>query len=406
MPAPTRPEEEIFVTRNVEAEIRFLMKTDPDYVAKSLGHWDRALFCQICRENAEVELPAYLAALCIQQEKSFDAPWFFPGIVEALIRLIDERAEAIKAGLVMTEVMSQIFDALDYTYAMKKMTQIRGSSRFGKTEGLRTHCFMWPGRERLVTVPSSNSQQAFLRAIAEALGMDTSYGSDAERLRGRIRDVLNQTGIFLIFDEAAFLIPRNYTKTTPPYRMDFVRTELFDRGLPVALGVTPQQYEAALAQYTEVTKYAFEQFEGRCQTLELPKQLEEADLLMVAKSYFPKITRKADLLDVASYASSSENGLQAIRDIADRARYISQLDRAELGMDEVNAAIAWLFPKQATYSQPIEAPCRGISAPVKPVLQGVQSVRSGATGDRLLDSCAVRGAGLQLVSTKPILIET
>src|SRR5262249_41168398 len=151
-------------------------------------------------------------------------------------------AEVTSRRLAMTAVTGKVFEVLDYASQERAMVRIEGDSRFGKTEAVRAWCEMRPGKARLVSVPSSNSLADLHRRIAEALGIDVSYANRSGLMKERIEFVLQHSGIFLVLDEAAFLVPQNYCAFTSPARLNWVRTEIVDRGLPVALIVTPQTF--------------------------------------------------------------------------------------------------------------------------------------------------------------------
>jgi hypothetical protein len=207
-------------------------------------HMDLNYFRKACTDLALEELPEYLASLCLDQKQGFerksrlrrrDDAWYFDDVVGALFEFIELRAEKIKRGLVMTVVAKQVFRVLGIASRTKLMILLRGGSRFGKTECLEAYCQMWPGRARLVTVPESNGIRDFLHAIATAIGIDARYGTNPRLLRGLIADVMKLSGLFLVFDEGHFLIPRSYTERTSPDRLNWVRAQLFDWGWPVVV---------------------------------------------------------------------------------------------------------------------------------------------------------------------------
>ena len=117
----------------------------------------------------------------------------------------------------MTDVAKLVFDALDYAQAERVMVRIEGGSRFGKTEALQTWCDMRPGLARLVRVPCDNGMGSFYRRIGEALGIECSFNSNVCRLKERIEYVVKHSGLFLVLDEGAFLIPQEYTESTAPH---------------------------------------------------------------------------------------------------------------------------------------------------------------------------------------------
>src|SRR5262249_6710491 len=142
--------------------------------------------------------------------------------------------------LAMTTVAKRVFDAMDFAVQERAVASVKGNARFGKTESARVYCQMHPGRFRLLDVPSSNALSDLYMAVAKAFGLDGSYGSGAQRLRSRIEYILEHTGIGLALDEFHFALPQNYTPTTAPARLNWIRTEIMRRELPLVLLMTIQ----------------------------------------------------------------------------------------------------------------------------------------------------------------------
>ena len=232
--------------------------------------------------------------------------WFFDNVQEAVVEMIDREAARVQKRLAMTEVTKLVFETLDYALAERVMARVEGNSRFGKTESLKTYCQMRPGLLRYVQTPASNSISDLVRKVAEALGMDTSYGSSTAGLRARIEFILGETGLGLVPDEAQFLVPQNYGAATAPQRLNWVRMEIVNRGLPLVMASTPQTFQPAIDRYVKKTRYTMEQFMGRlCLTSLLPQVLSEGDLLAVGRIHFPELGENA-LGYIANEARLSE----------------------------------------------------------------------------------------------------
>ena len=403
-----------------------------------------SLFRDQCQAIALQRLPAWLFALCTEKTKgrseedaalteAFDDPsarfdpdghgrygwqtryagevWFFGDAIGAMIELMDRRAGEVQKRLAMTEVAEQVFDALDYALSAKVMVRIVGASRFGKTESLQTWCDMRPGLARLVRVPCDNSMHSFFKRIGEALGVDCSYGSSSSRLKERIEYVIEHSGLFLVLDEGAFLIPQNYTETTAPHRLNWVRTEIVDRNLPVAIAVTPQSFDSAVRRFVKKTQYTMEQFFGRSfLTRVLPASLPEADMIAVARIHFPEMDD--DILGyIANEARLSQNYLQAVEAIAELARWKAAKGKRRLGVKDLRAAAAEVLPREPAAVAPVPAPDknavargrsvgRGLVAVNEPLTAGSRAVKPAAAGGGEGDfpSCSLRGSGLERVS--------
>jgi len=365
-------------------------------VASYLKRKTKAELVEICRKAAIQLLPQFLLALCTE----IDAPrnvWYMDDMESVLFEFMDRFAAEASKGLARTVIYERVLESLDRTVETQAMTILRGNSRFGKTEALKAGCGMWPGRMRLVTVPPSNSFREFIVSIAHALGMDAAPGTSTDTLRAKISHVLHAIGMFMVFDEGSYIVPQSFTRTTSPRRMNWIRAELFDQGLPVLIAVTPQWYDdpktGALHKFVKGTNYAIEQFTGRCQSESLPDELEDADLIKVAQFHFPELTKESDLLDIASCALVSDNYLQTIENISKRARYIMRkAGQGTFTMKWAKAAIDQMFPKpvarnaggaaveKQVFNEPLTAP----STPVNRLKNKALSV-SSLRGDAILE---------------------
>lgn len=325
----------------------------------ALKPYDAERFRAVCRSAALDILPRFFAALCCNMEQKFEDRltgadsfgrtgrlWFFHDVIGTAIEFMDRRAEQIRGRLAMTAVAKMVFQELDYALAEKVMIQIHGQSRFGKTEALETWTAMRPGLARLVRVPCSNSMNDFLKRVGEALGIDCSYGSRPDRLRDRIEYVVQHSGLFLVLDEASFLIPQTYQEHTPPARLNWLRTEIVDRNLPLAMAATPQSYQGAVNRFVKKTRYTFEQFVGRnFLVVKLPDKLSEADMIAVAKVHFPDMDEDS-LSFIAAEARLSQNYLQAVEAIAKRTRFLASRRGRSVTFAEVEAAVADVIPRR------------------------------------------------------------
>ena len=75
----------------------------------------------------------------------FSEIWFFGDLIGTLFEFMDRRAARVQKRIAMTEVATQVFDTLDFALAERVMVRIEGSSRFGKTEAMKTWCEMLAG---------------------------------------------------------------------------------------------------------------------------------------------------------------------------------------------------------------------------------------------------------------------
>src|SRR5690606_34105908 len=131
-------------------------------------------------------------------------PDYLPDFHTLLLAKMDEQARTATTMLAQTVVVDKVFDALDYALSetgAKMLVRIEGDSRFGKTEAVTAWCNMRPGLARLVTVPPSNTDLDFFKAIADALGMDYTITVTARQLRERVEYVVSHAGLMLVLDE-------------------------------------------------------------------------------------------------------------------------------------------------------------------------------------------------------------
>ena len=372
---PFLPEErdvfEVILTESSPRELAEMGVMDRKALEAGLKEFDAERVVQICREAAIEKLPGYFAELCTEKSKGFgpsrERLWYFHDVIDAVFEYMDRWAARVQKRLAMTEVAKLVFDRLDYALKAKKMVRIEGSSRFGKTEALAAWTDMRPGLARLVRVPCDNSMNSFFKRIGEALGIDCSYGSSAARLKERVEYIIQHSGLFLALDEAHFLVAQNYGATSAPNRLNWVRTEIVDRGLPLALIVTPQSFSQALDRFVRKTGYNMDQFLGRqALSCPLPDELSEADLIAVARIHFPELGENA--LDyIANEARLSQNYLQAVDAISSRAKHLASLRNGRVSLKDVKTAVKEVLGRRISPAAPEgDAPETVVEAPKAP----------------------------------------
>ena len=434
-------------------------------------------FREICHRAALETLPEYFTALCTEKSRKFGGAesredtednfdddddygaqdlsakkagittqsipagsvWFFHDVLGAVTDFMARAAVKVKQRLAMTELAKLIFDRLDYALAEKVMVRIEGGSRFGKTEGFSAWAEMHLGLARLVRVPCDNSMSCFLKRIGEAMGMDFSYGSNLSRLKERVEYVIQHGGLFLLLDKAHFLAPMNFTESTSPHRLNWVRTEIVDRHFPLAISVRPQAFKSAIDCFVKRTRYDMTQFFGReFLPCVLPDVLSEADLIAVARIHFPGLSDNA-LGYIANEARLSQNYLQAVEAIARRARFLASKRGGAVRRTDVETAVSEVLARrsisasqgadgaqvdlqEATTKVTKPAAGRRVNEPLMPGSRGIQPAgmahdpeaafgsrvlrSAGPTADADLDNRSLRGAGPERVAAEPILATT
>lgn len=349
-------------------------------------------FYRICRAGAGAQIESLIYSLCNETAKAFDPVPCFHDVYGAIFEAMDAWAAEKKKELAQTEVARKIFDALDYALSERILVRISGDSRFGKTESIATYCAMYPGRIRLITVPCSNCEADLFRAVADAFGIVYSLKTTFRSIKEKVEFVLRFGQVGVALDESQFLLPIHFSETTPPMRLNWVRTQIIDRGVPCILVSTPQSYKQAVNKYLRKTGYAFEQFVGRNKFLvELPTNLSHEDLMAVARVHFPELDE--DYLElIAGTAMVSDSYLQAVENIGRRARFIAKRGgRDKIGIDDVDLAISEVMPSyvpsqpktarakpvqplKPSFAAPLQTACKAVEKP------GVSALAAGAGG--------------------------
>lgn len=316
-------------------------------------------FWKSCVMAALERLPQILAKFCNEQDAliedgesvqcgawAYGSPgWFFCGLVEALFLMMDRHAEKVSKQIAHTSLSKTVFRELQFCLSQGVPVSIVGDPRFGKTTAIGIWCNMRPGRARLVTVPDTNREWDFYKAHAAALGYSFNDRTPTRELKQAVEYILDQSRLAPIYDEAHFLFPQNYSATTAPKRLNWIRCQVIDKGLPCAFFATPQTYKQSLSAFVKKTGYDMEQWIGRMPpTVVLEPELSKSDLLAVARIHFPEID--ADYLELmAAKAMQAEGYLKNLELTARRARFLAQeKGRAQINLEDVQEAIAYMTP--------------------------------------------------------------
>ncbi|MEQ1853274.1 MAG: AAA family ATPase [Chthoniobacteraceae bacterium] len=346
-------------------------------------------FTENLREIAERELAQYLLNLCERPDVRFTrsgesrggerAPWYFVRVADAILRFIDRRKLEIAATIAETAVSREIFHWLGKARTTARSIVISGNSRFGKTEAVRAWAAMNPGLARIVETPAAGGEGDFLRAIADALGIERGAGQRGHELREQIEFVLKQFRPVLIFEEASFLYPANFSKNTMPARLNWVRRSVMDREIPCAFVWTPQTHRDARNRFLKATNFAIEQFDGRIlRTVNLPAEIPREDHLAIARIHFrelPKDRREVfSQLIVGNVTALERNYCSDVSNIA-ALTYSNAADagRAIPNLEDIKAAIADVLPTATALPGPAPARSRKCSASPAPLRTSLES---------------------------------
>jgi hypothetical protein len=344
-------------------------------IEKVLRRLTRSFIHEFCVNEAKENLADYFKQLCetphvgllpCDRNEGAGAPWYFEKVAKALLAFIEARADRTRSGLAETEVVKVIRRELAKARRMQKSFMVTGNSRFAKSETVKTEAIADPGRYRLVETPRGNAISDLVREVAKSYGLEFELRTTVRELYERIDYVRRFSNLQLIFDEAQFLLPANYSRNTEPARLNWIRRSFMDQGSLVIFVCTPQSYETATERFVKKTGFSIDQFHGRFYEIKLPAELGEDDLRAVSRfhsgdldeAYVQKVvgtvlTHKGNLSDVEKIVSrAKDNALEHGRRQPNRA--------------DINAAIGVVFPNvepalPAQKAQPkpsIQRPCK------------------------------------------------
>jgi hypothetical protein len=289
---------------------------------KNPASYPAATFRDLCLQAATAGLEDEIKILCL--DPGFDlaasAPWYFSALMDVL-REHHQQWIVEKSNVVMTALGREVFEALDYTLESASLSLLEGNPRLGKSFAARAWCEQHPGKARFIQVPPGNDDTSFFRDLARGLGLGNFLNYNTVQIRERVESVLRTGDIFLVLDEAQRLWPQRNLRYGYPNRIVWVMA-MRDAGVPICMIATPQFIQAQKA--IEKAGWYSAQFTGRIgHYVELPTDLEPADLIAVARALLPAAGEPA-LKALAVYARTSSRYLAAIESISKRASYIAQ----------------------------------------------------------------------------------
>ncbi|MFO1499175.1 MAG: AAA family ATPase [Verrucomicrobiota bacterium] len=332
---------------------------------------------EACRQKAEQDLARFLSDLCLLKDRQCKSPWYLPSLLDRLFDQMDSHRGAVLDQIASTETTRQAFHWLEFAFESKTPVPLVGSSRFGKTTSIRAWCESRPGLARIVTVPDSNRDRDFLAAHADAFGIDYNESTSSARLREAVEYVHRHSGLFVVYDEAQFLIPSNYSKTSAPKRLNWVRCQVIDRGLGCAFFSTPQSYLPTLERFAKDTGHTMEQWIGRmAPVVTLPEELGREDLLAVASLKFPGIPEPLRKV-ICGRAMRTAGYLKNIELVATYALFLAK--GGQVTLEHVETALETVLPGTGKpAATPEQRPC---NRTVQEGFSGGRCERSLVTAD-------------------------
>lgn len=306
------------------------------------------------RAAAGDHLATHLRDLCVNPEmKMEDAPWYFPGLRQALCEIRAQRIAAVRRNHVVTAIGAKIRDTLDFALAQRATVLITGLSRTGKTFAVMQWCREHPGQACYVQVPSTNDDLTFMRAVAKGCGIASAATLKALQLRVKVESFLQTGGMMVVFDESAFLWPvLQRVRESYPRRITWLMTALLNHQVPCAMIATPQ-FSTQQREVERHTTWNSDQFEGRIdQRVRLPDSLSPEDIEAVARAIAPECDDTSIRCLVSYVRAEGKRYLANIGSIIKRARY----DAGIAGRPTISAQdIARVIEQSALPSPPAKA---------------------------------------------------
>jgi hypothetical protein len=346
-----------------------------------------AELAEYCLRQAKINLEDWLIDFCLNPEADLNNPphWFCE-LKQSLVDYFTDRRDDALAGKVVTSIGEQINDALDYAWDEKCMVHINGVARMGKTFQIEQWCRCYPGRVRYVQVPSSNDDTSFFRAIARSIGTNSGSSMNITQIKRQVEDTIQDAGIMLVFDEAHYLIPAQKRGSSYPRRINWVLTEIVNKGIPVAIITTPQ-FDVNQSLVVNNTGWAAEQLDGRiAYRLDLPATLPESDLVAIAGHNLPNADKQI-LFGLCEYAKASGKYLAGIEAVAKRARFLAKKSgMTNPNKSDIKTAMLEVDPSLAKRSQSKEKkpdckhPAKAVKRSRRGVAEAVQTAEKELVG--------------------------
>jgi hypothetical protein len=320
---------------------------------------------EISPDTTRERMEAALHGVEYPRQVTSEFTWWCEDVSAVLFEAMDAHAARAALQLAQTEVVTAVFETLDYAWHGKVLVQIEGNSRFGKTESVRAWCAMHPGKVRLVSTPSSNYDKDIYKAVAESLGLQFALSATGTRIKEAVDYVIRHSGLMFIFDEAHFLIPQRIFRETQPSRLNWVRTHIIDRKLPVAIVTTPQAFSHAVTKFTRTTGYNFEQFLGRiAHAAALPDKISTESLKAIVKFYGPDLDAAQQKLVIGA-ALTKPSYIKAAENIISLARWIAGREgRKAIAFEDLELAAEGRMHPAPAVPAPLPAPSRQAERPI------------------------------------------
>jgi hypothetical protein len=140
---------------------------------------------------------------------------YFRDIIGALYEFQRRYQEQARAEFVLTEIGRKVWETLDFALEARRMVLVDGLEGRGKSEAAKAWGRLHLGEARFISLKGITGKTNLFRAISQALGVGSGRGYSALEMQNRIEDILQRSGLALVFDEAHYLFdpkPRMYSR--------------------------------------------------------------------------------------------------------------------------------------------------------------------------------------------------
>jgi hypothetical protein len=286
-------------------------------------------FYEVCRETAESgcydesglsPLEKEISSLCVDVKYDpASGPLYFAGLTDAL-REYQRQWEKDKSETVVTNVGKKVCETLDATNQSGGLSLAIGNVSVGQYFAARAWCEKYPGRARCVSVPPSNDEASFYRAIARALGLGNFTNYKNVQIRERVECVLRSGDIMLVLNHAQNLWPQKNLREAFPGRLAWL-LDMVEQGASACMISGPQFFMQKRA--CEKTGWDSPELREKIFPFEnLPDSLAVPDLVAVARVMLPEASEKL-LESVALYAFAEDHYLAGLERVAKRAKFLA-----------------------------------------------------------------------------------
>lgn len=206
----------------------------------------------------------------------------------AAVSELRAKFEATIDDMVDTGVRRVVDRAMGYALKKRKMIELLGKTRMGKSDCARVWWLRNLDRVVWFECPTEADERTWLFTLARALGIGVTSAKKPGAYKQQIRACFGALGITcLIVDEGHRLWPADPRRI--PKRIEFLRELYADgHGCSVVIIATPQFTNSLAGALETGDRWAPGQYEGRVVPFHLDDTMPPADLAAVARRYAPE----------------------------------------------------------------------------------------------------------------------